>query len=437
MVLFTHLHEVALMHNIERRFHGEGLHSPQIYTKAGPMLIVMNPYKVLKDKSGNQIYGSEYIRKYRERIPEHVLDSMPSEKREKARLPPHIFEVADVALLRIKTTYQNQSVVISGESGAGKTETTKHIMQYLATCAGSKTVPKDLIEINPEKQRSRRGSLGSASNPLVVRRASQQKRTIEAKLLRTNPILEALGNAKTVRNDNSSRFGKFLQIQVDQAGRIAGASVRDYLLEKSRVVSQTDGERNYHIFYFLLAGTSDSEKKSYDLLDIDEYRFLNPSTQERVLKETRLLKGRRNNKKSSSAPKRGVPKHIDDAKEFSNFCTSLEFIGVEKASREAMLRILSGILSLGNLEFEANADGNAKLKAGEASAAVQRSANLLGIEPDSLTKVVTNKEVKASSSSKSILSPSILIMQWHLSTPSQSLFMAFCSSGWSEKLTDA
>lgn len=187
----------------------------QTYT--GSMLVAINPYEILP------IYTNTEISRYRNR---KITD-----------LPPHIFAIGDSAFQEMKRECRDQCIVISGESGAGKTESTKLILQYLAAISGKHS-------------------------------------WIEQQIIEANPIMEAFGNAKTVRNDNSSRFGKYIDIHFNRVGVIQGAKIEQYLLEKSRIVSQNKGERNYHIFYMMLAGLSREEKKQWDLEEPTKYAYL-------------------------------------------------------------------------------------------------------------------------------------------------------------------
>lgn len=153
-------------------------------------------------------------------------------------LPPHIYAIANLAYSKVIEENRNQCVLVSGESGAGKTESMKFILQYLAAI-------------------------------------SKRPSPIQEQILEANPILEAFGNAKTVRNDNSSRFGKYIDIQIDTIGAMRGAKFNHYLLEKSRIVSVNRGERNYHIFYLLLNGLSDNERDTLELDPNETYNYLN------------------------------------------------------------------------------------------------------------------------------------------------------------------
>lgn len=179
--------------------------------------MAINPYEILP------IYTNNEITRYRtKKIGEEE---------------PHIFAIGDNAYQEMRNQGKDQCIVISGESGAGKTESTKLILQYLAAISGKHS-------------------------------------WIEQQIIEANPILEAFGNAKTVRNDNSSRFGKYIDIHFDENGKIGGAKIDQYLLEKSRIVYQNKGERNYHIFYAMVAGMSKDEKKKLELEDAAKYLYL-------------------------------------------------------------------------------------------------------------------------------------------------------------------
>ena len=198
MAELTHLNEPSVVHNLHQRYQAD-----LIYTYSGLFLVTVNPYTPLP------IYGRDYVNMYKGRSREDTK--------------PHIFAMADEAFRNLVDERTNQSILVTGESGAGKTENTKKVIQYLASVATSDT------------PRAKSGT--------------RQHANLSEQILRANPILEAFGNAQTVRNNNSSRFGKFIRIEFTRAGQIAGAYIDWYLLEKSRVVRVSSHERNYHVFY--------------------------------------------------------------------------------------------------------------------------------------------------------------------------------------------
>ena len=212
MISLGDLHEAGILRNLLIRYKDN-----LIYTYTGSILVAVNPYQILP------IYTSEQIKLYKDK--------------KIGELPPHIFAIGDNAYANMLRYGQDQCVVISGWSGSGKTESTKLILQYLAAISG-------------------------------------QHSWIEQQILEANPILEAFGNAKTIRNDNSSRFGKYIDIHFSKRGIIEGAKIYQYLLEKSRIVCQAPGERNYHIFYCMLAGMTKEERSKLCLLDASKYFYL-------------------------------------------------------------------------------------------------------------------------------------------------------------------
>ncbi|KAI8853564.1 P-loop containing nucleoside triphosphate hydrolase protein [Chytridium lagenaria] len=230
MTTLSELTENAILTNLQARYT-----SRQIYTYTGSILVALNPYESL------DIYGTSTIKQYTgKRLPENS---------------PHIFALAEQALQNIRTQRENQSVIISGESGAGKSESTKSILAYW-TAATSSTQTSSHSPVSPNQ--------GGES-------------WIQQQVLEANTVLESFGNAKTVRNNNSSRFGKFIQVHLDHKVQIIGASVVSYLLEKSRIAKQSPTERNYHVFYEFLAGTNDDEKGRYKLNSPSEFHYLSQS----------------------------------------------------------------------------------------------------------------------------------------------------------------
>ncbi|ESQ53833.1 hypothetical protein EUTSA_v10024207mg [Eutrema salsugineum] len=267
MTKLTYLHEAGVLYNLQRRY---ALND--IYTYTGSILIAVNPFKKLP-----HLYNGHMMEQYK---------GAPF-----GELSPHVFAVSEVAYRAMIDDCRSQSILVSGESGAGKTETTKLIMQYLTFVGG---------------------------------RAAEDDRSVEQQVLESNPLLEAFGNAKTVRNDNSSRFGKFVEIQFDANGRISGAAIRTYLLERSRVVRITDPERNYHCFYQLCASGNDAEK--YKLSNPQQFHYLNQSN-------TYELEG------------------VSNAEEYKNTRRAMDIVGISHDEQEGIFRTLAAILHLGNVEF--------------------------------------------------------------------------------------
>ena len=272
LINISDLNEMSILHNLRIRFKED-----KIYTSVSSILISVNPFKLLP------LYTPEVLDQYR---------------RGSRGNPPHIFGVAYDAFNCMLTDGADQSVVISGESGAGKSEATKLILQFITDCSG------------------RAGGSTSASNNL------------EQQILAANPILEAFGNAKTLRNNNSSRFGKLITVNFDSNGSIIGGGIINYLLEKSRVVGQTKGERNYHIFYQLLAAGDANPKLQQDLHLMDPELF-NFTGQSGVI-------------------------HIDgvsDEKEYDDVINSMNILKFSDETKGCVLRIVAGVLHFGNTKF--------------------------------------------------------------------------------------
>ncbi|XP_043705630.1 myosin-6-like isoform X1 [Telopea speciosissima] len=269
MTKLAYLHEPGVLQNLRSRYDIN-----EIYTYTGSILIAVNPFR---------------------RLP-HLYDSHMMEQYKGAafgELSPHPFAVADAAYRQMINEGISQAILVSGESGAGKTESTKMLMRYLAYMGG---------------------------------RAAAEGRSVEQKVLESNPVLEAFGNAKTVRNNNSSRFGKFVEIQFDQQGRISGAAIRTYLLERSRVCQVSDPERNYHCFYMLCAAPPE---------DVERFKLGNPRTFH-YLNQTNCyeLDG------------------VDDAKEYLATRRAMEVVGISSDEQDAIFRVVAAVLHLGNIEFK-------------------------------------------------------------------------------------
>ena len=229
LVNLEELSEASILHNLRVRYSDD-----IIYTNTSSIVLSINPYKLLS------CYGPSTITQYKSYYQSTANTTSTSP-------PPHIYALADAAYKQLLSDKKNQSILISGESGAGKTEATKLVLQYLADIS------------------TRHDTHSTAQHSTV---------TVEQQILQANPIIEAFGNAKTVRNNNSSRFGKWMNIIFDSTGHIASSTIESYLLEKSRVTSHALNERNYHIFYYLTQGCNADEKSRYSLCDVSEYRIL-------------------------------------------------------------------------------------------------------------------------------------------------------------------
>lgn len=268
MTRLAYLHEPGVLYNLRSRYDIN-----EIYTYTGNILIAVNPFTRLP-----HLYDNHMMAQYKGAA--------------FGELSPHPFAVADAAYRLMMNDGISQSILVSGESGAGKTESTKQLMRYLAYMGG---------------------------------RAAAEGRTVEQQVLESNPVLEAFGNAKTVRNNNSSRFGKFVEIQFDQEGRISGAAVRTYLLERSRVCQVSDPERNYHCFYMLCAAPQEDLQR-YKLGDPRSFHYLNQSN-------CYKLDG------------------VDDSKEYLVTRNAMDVVGINADEQDAIFRVVASILHLGNIEF--------------------------------------------------------------------------------------
>ncbi|XP_077239309.1 myosin-9-like isoform X2 [Tasmannia lanceolata] len=268
MTKLSYLHEPGVLQNLATRYELN-----EIYTYTGNILISINPFQRLP-----HLYDVHMMTQYK---------GAPF-----GELSPHVFAVADVAYRAMINERKSNSILVSGESGAGKTETTKMIMRYLAFLGG---------------------------------RVATEGRTVEQQVLESNPVLEAFGNAKTVRNNNSSRFGKFVEIQFDKHGRISGAAIRTYLLERSRVCQISDPERNYHCFYLLCAAPQEDIEK-YKLGNPKSFHYLNQSNCYELV-------------------------GVSDSHEYLATRRAMDIVGISEQEQDAIFRVIAAILHLGNINF--------------------------------------------------------------------------------------
>ncbi|XP_069819300.1 unconventional myosin-Vb [Dendropsophus ebraccatus] len=320
LTALSYLHEPAVLHNLKVRF----LESNHIYTYCGIVLVAINPYEQLP------IYGEDVIYAY---SGQNMGD-----------MDPHIFAVAEEAYKQMARDEKNQSIIVSGESGAGKTVSAKYAMRYFATVGGS----------------------ASETN-------------VEDKVLASSPIMEAIGNAKTTRNDNSSRFGKYIQIGFDKRYHIIGANMRTYLLEKSRVVFQAEDERNYHIFYQLCASSGLPEFADLSLSQAEDFFYTSQGGDTAI-------------------------DGVDDADDFEKTRQAFTLLGVKESHQMSIFKIIASILHLGNIEVISERDGeSSSLSKGDKH--LDHFCTLLGVEHDQMEhwlchrKLVTTSETYVKSMS--------------------------------------
>ncbi|XP_071718117.1 myosin-9 [Rutidosis leptorrhynchoides] len=310
MTKLSYLHEPGVLHNLSIRYQRD-----KIYTYTGNILIAVNPFQSLP-----HLYDDHMMQKYK--------------GAQFGTLSPHVFAIADIAFREMVNGGKSNSILVSGESGAGKTETTKMLMRYLAYVGGH-----------------HKGTEG---------------RTVEQQVLESNPVLEAFGNAKTVRNNNSSRFGKFVEIQFDKQGRISGAAIRTYLLERSRVCQISDPERNYHCFYLLCAAPSEEIKK-YKLGDPKSFHYLNQSNCYKLV-------------------------GVDDAHDYLATRRAMDIVGISKKEQDAIFRIVASILHLGNIEFAKGEEIDTSILKDEKSKFhLQMTAELLMCDINSLENALLKR----------------------------------------------
>ncbi|XP_077988766.1 unconventional myosin-Ie-like isoform X2 [Glandiceps talaboti] len=303
MVLLSKISETAILENLKKRFMEDW-----IYTYIGPVLVSINPFKQLKYFTEKEVELYQGAAAYEN--------------------PPHIYALADNMYRNMMIDFESQCVIISGESGAGKTVAAKYIMAYIAKVSGGGGRVQHVKDI----------------------------------IIQSNPLLEAFGNAKTVRNNNSSRFGKYMEIQFSRGGEPDGGKISNFLLEKSRVVNQNANERNFHIFYQLIAGATDEHKENLGLTNPSYYYYLNQSGVYTV-------------------------DDMNDKKEFHDTMTAMSIIGIPEEDQQNVLQCVAGNLHLGNISFRE--DGNyAQVENQEF---LQYPAYLFAIQEDLLMSKLTSR----------------------------------------------
>lgn len=304
MIRLGDLNEAGILRNLLIRYRDH-----LIYTYTGSILVAVNPYQLLS------IYSSEHIRQYT--------------NKKIGEMPPHIFAIADNCYFNMKRNNRDQCCIISGESGAGKTESTKLILQFLAAISG-------------------------------------QHSWIEQQVLEATPILEAFGNAKTIRNDNSSRFGKYIDIHFNKRGAIEGAKIEQYLLEKSRVCRQAPDERNYHVFYCMLEGMNEEEKRKLGLGQAADYNYL-------AMGNCITCEGR------------------VDSQEYANIRSAMKVLMFTDTENWEISKLLAAILHMGNLQYEARTFENLDACEVLFSPSLATAASHLEVNPPDLMSCLTSR----------------------------------------------
>ncbi|KAI9291350.1 hypothetical protein K502DRAFT_142184 [Neoconidiobolus thromboides FSU 785] len=311
MAELSYLNEASVAHNLKTRYH-----SNLIYTYSGLFLVSVNPYYKLP------IYTEKVVKAYK--------------NKRRTEMPPHIYAIADSAFHYMLQNRENQSVLITGESGAGKTENTKKVIQYLTSVAADRS-------------------------------HSKITGALEKQILRANPILEAFGNAQTIRNNNSSRFGKFIRIEFSSGGQIAGANIEKYLFEKSRVTQQSPQERNYHIFYQFMKGAPKEVKDQLLITgDLNDYGYIKNSV-----------------------------KHIDgvdDVTDFKITKDSMDIMNFTPDKQLLLFRVLAAVLHLGNIRPVSDRDDQAQLRD---TSAAEKLCHVLSIPVAEFTKGLLRPQMKA------------------------------------------
>ncbi|XP_076639673.1 unconventional myosin-Ie isoform X1 [Colletes latitarsis] len=307
MVLLPKITEETIIENLRKRYMDD-----YIFTCIGPVLVSINPFKQMP------YFGEKEIEIYQ--------GAAPYEN------PPHIYGLADDMYRNMLIDNESHCVIISGESGAGKTVTAKYIMSYIARVSGG----------------------------------GKQVQRVKDVILESNPLLEAFGNAKTVRNNNSSRFGKYVQMQFGRGGQPSGGKVSNFLLEKSRVTSHNFGERNFHVFYQLVTGANQQMKSEFGLTDLDYYQYLSYSENHRV-------------------------EGVNDAHEFQETLKALSVMGINDSEATNICRVVAGILHIGNIEF-AEKENYSRVANKEC---LELPAYLLQISADQLAHKLTSREFES------------------------------------------
>ena len=333
MVKMEDVNEATILHNVRMRFKED-----LIYTNIGTILVSVNPFKWM-----TELYASHMVDRFQQVTPGELT-------------PPHIYAVANAAMMGIRDEQEDQSIIISGESGAGKTEATKKCLQFFA-------------EVTSKNAKEASAAAGAAAAGAGAS-GGGAKTGIEQRLLAANPLLEGFGNAKTVRNNNSSRFGKWMVVHFDDRVRISMCHIENYLLEKSRVVFQARGERNYHIFYMMNVVPDADLKRTLGTSSAADFHFC-------------------------SQGGCNVVEGMDDAKEFKELLESADALGLPKEEVQQLFRVAAAVLHMGNLQFESS-DGDpqspaALVRSPSVKKALAEASRLLGVPEETLASVFLHR----------------------------------------------
>ncbi|XP_033230422.1 myosin heavy chain 95F isoform X2 [Belonocnema kinseyi] len=334
-----YLNEATLLNNIRTRYNKD-----RIYTYVANILIAVNPYYEVKD-----LYSPRTIKAY--------------QGKSLGETPPHVFAIADKSFRDMKVLKQSQSIIVSGESGAGKTESTKYLLRYLCDLWGSTAGP------------------------------------VEQKILDANPVLEAFGNAKTKRNNNSSRFGKFMEVHFDAKCQVVGGYISHYLLEKSRVCLQSSEERNYHVFYMMCAGAPPELRAKLGITKPDDYHYLRNGCTQYFCNNTSEKK-LNNIQKSRDQNSKGCLHDpiLDDVEGFAAMDQALSRLGLSDVEKMEIYTMVAAVLHLGNITFEDNPEdtkGGSRIPP-SSEKAVLMSAKLLSVDPEELRQSLVSKVMQTS-----------------------------------------
>lgn len=326
LLLLGDFDKQAMLHNTRKRFSED-----KIYSFIGtPILIAVNPYKKLK------IYSNDIMKSHKDFVDRQLKNPLNEESPH-----PHLYYIAEAAYQDMIIDKKNQSIVISGESGSGKTESTKIILKYLASSS------MNVNDLLPSKEKN--------------------EVSVEKQVIDSNPLLEAFGNAKTVRNNNSSRFGKFIQVNFTENGKIISAKIYNYLLEKSRVVNINENERSYHIFYQLIKGSNDQEKEKFYIKDLDYYRIL----------------------------RNGCYDNTDqnDEEDFLITKECMRKLNLKPEELNYIFSVVMGILYIGNLEFNQEDTSLPASLNEESEEDLKIASQLIGIDDICLMTILTKKKM--------------------------------------------